>query len=134
MMTATAIAVAADERPARLGFYFTYHNGAADKRSGGWLRVQGTNPGDPADRAGIKAGDMIIAIDGKPLEFHSAHEAFIAFAKFRPGQVVHFTVLRAGKRFPVNVQGEPMTEEQYAGWKTMYAMAQRNITRPPAPK
>jgi S1-C subfamily serine protease len=34
--------------------------------SGGALRVEGVIPGSPAERAGLRPGDELIAIDGRP--------------------------------------------------------------------
>lgn len=53
----------------------------------------------PASRAGIKAGDLIIAVDGKPLPDDDS----MAPLKGVPGSKVKLTVLREGKRKPFDV-------------------------------
>jgi regulator of sigma E protease len=50
-------------------------------------------PGDPAERAGIKPGDIVLAADGRPITFSG--QLRDAIAK-RPGQPIKLTVLRQG--------------------------------------
>jgi serine protease Do len=58
--------------------------------------VQNVTPGGPADKAGIKDGDVIVAIDGKPV--HDGDQ-LIGIVTLTPiGNPLEFTVLRDGKR------------------------------------
>jgi regulator of sigma E protease len=50
-------------------------------------------PGDPGDRGGLKDGDVIVAIDGKPMTFHYQMREQIAN---HPEMPMSITVLRAG--------------------------------------
>jgi regulator of sigma E protease len=50
-------------------------------------------PNDPGDRAGLKAGDVITAIDGQPITFHWHMREAIAK---HPGQPMQVTILRDG--------------------------------------
>jgi aminopeptidase N len=59
------------------------------------VRVGGLVAGSPAEKAGIKEGDIIRAIDDKPVANLQAFSALLA--TFSPGQAVKATVLRAGK-------------------------------------
>src|SRR2546422_5202911 len=53
------------------------------------------NPGEPADRAGIKPGDVVLAVDGQPITFRS--QLIDAIVK-KPRQPITVTVLRNGDR------------------------------------
>jgi regulator of sigma E protease len=50
-------------------------------------------PGDPGDRGGLKDGDTILAVDGKPMTFHYQMRELIASHAEKPMTV---TVLRGG--------------------------------------
>jgi regulator of sigma E protease len=50
-------------------------------------------PGDPGDRGGLKDGDVILAVDGKPMTFHYQMRELIASHAEKPMNV---TVLRGG--------------------------------------
>jgi len=70
-------------------------------RSGLWINVvpDGLTVVDvmkdtPADRAGLKAGDTIVAVDGKPAASLKLYEVRKALRDEAPGTVVRFTVRR----------------------------------------
>jgi putative serine protease PepD len=58
--------------------------------------VQAVIPGAPAERAGIQAGDIIVAVDGT--DVHSVDELIIAIREHKVGQTVTLTYLRDGKK------------------------------------
>ncbi len=58
-------------------------------------------PGGPAARAGLKAGDAITAVDGKPVE--SADLFSLSILSRSPGTVVNLDVLREGKPVKITV-------------------------------
>lgn len=64
------------------------------------LRVVSPIDGTPAARAGIKAGDVIVAIDGKPIEADNADGASIGL-RGPPGTQVKLKVLREGVAAPL---------------------------------
>ena len=64
------------------------------------LRVVSPIDGTPAARAGIKAGDVIVAIDGKPIDADNADSASISL-RGAPGTEVKLKVLRAGAPAPL---------------------------------
>ena len=55
--------------------------------------LQSVSPGEPAERAGLKAGDVILAVDGQPMTFHTQFRDAIAKS---PEQQMTLTVLRDG--------------------------------------
>jgi serine protease Do len=50
--------------------------------------------GSPAEKAGLRAGDVVTEVDGKPLP--DARSLQLAIAQMQPGQTVHLTVMRDG--------------------------------------
>jgi len=57
--------------------------------------------GTPADQAGLKAGDAIVAVDGNPIDGSLSLVAQIH--EFTVGDTVAFTVVRNGQPRNVNV-------------------------------
>jgi putative serine protease PepD len=58
-------------------------------------------PGGPADQAGIEAGDVIVAVDSKPVT--DAEELIVAIRSHRPGDQVTLTIRRGGQTSDVTV-------------------------------
>lgn len=65
------------------------------------VRVGGLVAGSPAEKAGIKEGDVITAIEGKPVANLQAFSTTLA--SFTPGQTVKATLVRQGKDMTVEV-------------------------------
>jgi aminopeptidase YwaD len=69
------------------------------------LRINGVREGGPAERAGLKAGDVIVEFDGKPIADIYAYT--YALREKKPGDAVKVVVERAGARLTFNaVLGE----------------------------
>jgi serine protease Do len=58
--------------------------------------VQSVRPGGPSDKAGMKAGDIIISINGKPL--HTGDDLVDTVTSTPIGNPVNLTVVHEGKR------------------------------------
>ncbi len=58
-------------------------------------------PGGPADKAGLKAGDIITAVNGQALD--AQHPLDLVMSQLAPGQTASLTVLRAGSTITVDV-------------------------------
>jgi len=75
-------------------------------------------PGTPADKAGLKELDTIIALNGKPLERLATPEltraAFMRrLMQMSAGQTVTFTILQGDKQQDVSMTLEPMPERPF---------------------
>jgi putative serine protease PepD len=70
--------------------------------SAGGAQVASVQPGTPGAQAGLKARDLITAIDGKAV---TSTDQFIAMVdNYSPGQTVTMTVKRAGKTQNITVK------------------------------
>jgi S1-C subfamily serine protease len=78
------------------------------KRPAGVL-IASVTAGSPAARAGLKAGDLIVAMDGQPIEDPSTFD--YRFATKRLGGVASLSVERQGRTIvvPVALQSAPET-------------------------
>lgn len=74
--------------------------------------VSSVNPGDPAEKAGLKTGDIIISFDGKPITELSELPRTVATTP--PGKKVEVKVLRDGHEKAFFVTVGTKTEEEMA--------------------
>ena len=61
----------------------------------------GVFAGSPADAAGLQQGDIITAIDGRPVD--SAHDLVVLLLPHRAGDVVDATVVRGGEELQIAI-------------------------------
>jgi len=64
------------------------------------VRVSGLVPGSAAEKAGIQAGDVLTALDGKPIANLQGYSELLK--TLTPGQTVRVTVLRQGKELTLS--------------------------------
>ncbi|HVE78131.1 MAG TPA: Do family serine endopeptidase [Gemmatimonadaceae bacterium] len=80
------------------------------------VKVSGFNPpdGSPAERAGMEPGDIIVAIDGRPVDRVAALQRVVRSR--RPGETVTLDVVRFGQRkqFKVRLMEVPTDEQTVA--------------------
>ncbi|MCC7195762.1 MAG: M28 family peptidase [Gemmatimonadaceae bacterium] len=67
--------------------------GSAD---GDGMRISGVSPGGPAEKAGLKGGDLIVEFGGKPIK--DIYDYTDAIGAFKPGDEVTVVVLRGPNR------------------------------------
>ncbi len=72
--------------------------------------VQSVTPGGPADRAGLRQEDIVIAIEDEPIAYTSQLQGKVAM--FRPGDQIDVTVWRDGREqvFAVRLEQAPINE------------------------
>jgi len=58
--------------------------------------------GDPADKAGLKAGDVVVEISGKKVK--DAHDLLIMIAGFQVGETVQIKILRDGQERKLTIK------------------------------
>lgn len=81
---------------------------------GGGALVASVSPGGPADKAGIKRGDIIMALDGK--EVNDASDLSLRISQTTPGEVANLNVFRNGhtQQIGVKLGTFPQTEQSAA--------------------
>jgi serine protease Do len=77
--------------------------------------VAEVNPGSPADKAGIKRGDIIVEFNEHPI--HEMNELPRLVADTPPGTKATLKVLREGKEMTMGITVTEMTEEKTAAAK-----------------
>lgn len=74
--------------------------------------VGAVNPGSPAARAGLEAGDEVLAVDGIPVE---SWWDFVGLIQTRPGQRAELTIRRDGRQLIRALTVEAQEEERGDG-------------------
>ena len=69
--------------------------------------ITSIGPGSPAERAGLKSGDVVVAVAGQPLY---THDDLLEAIRTRPGQSFEITVERDGKPLALTVTPDPVKE------------------------
>ncbi|HEX5813844.1 MAG TPA: RIP metalloprotease RseP [Methylomirabilota bacterium] len=78
----------------------------------------------PAARAGIEAGDVVVAVAGQPVY---TPEELVEAIRSRPGQPFDITVERDGKRLSLSVTPEATKEKSPTGEETVVGKIQAGI-------
>lgn len=109
---ATAAGSAAEQTGPRIYFGMELDCGDCGwRREGGswrWhstepMRIKGTVPGSPARRAGLRAGDVVLRINGHELTARGAGQFF---DRLSPGHAVHFEVRRGSRTLTIPIVPE----------------------------
>src|SRR5690606_16352841 len=64
--------------------------------------VREVEAGSSAEKAGIRAGDVVVALNGRPLR--NSSDLRNAVGLVRPGETVELTLLRDGRKLTVRAQ------------------------------
>jgi S1-C subfamily serine protease len=88
--------------------------------NGGGVKVESVSPGGPAAEAGVKAGDVIVAIEAKPVT--TGRELVHAMESVEPGEKVELGLTRAGKKIALAVEARPVDRMFFAGTPGVPAM------------
>lgn len=76
--------------------------------------VEEVSPGYPADKAGLKKGDLILSVDGKDI---SSWEELQSVVTNSQGKALSLRVKRDGETLDINVTPQPFTEKNLFGEK-----------------
>ena len=88
--------------------------------SGGGVRVDSVSPGGPAAEAGVKAGDVIVAIEAQPVT--TGRELVRAMESIEPGEKVELGLKRDGKTLKLAVEPRPLDRMFIAGTPALRAV------------
>jgi len=99
--------------------------------NGSGVRVNGVSPGGAAAEAGVKAEDVIVAIDARPVA--TGRDLITAMKDVEPGQKVALELRRAGKPVKVTVVARPMDQAFIVGAATMVPAVPGIQPLPPMP-
>jgi len=107
LLLACVLAFQAHARTGRLGFTidFSADRTALDARLK-QVVVTAVAKDSPAERAGLRAGDVLDGLGGQPLAGSSARQFFGQMGKVKPGDRVVLVVLRAGKPLSLTLVAE----------------------------
>ena len=72
--------------------------------------VSSVEPGGPADKAGVKPGDVILAVNGQHIERYGELSGRIS--NMKPGSDARLTVFRAGKQQDMDVKSPSSTSNR----------------------
>lgn len=88
--------------------------GTNDEVKGGGVEVVSVSPGGAAERAGLKAGDVLTEINGKALKSsddESAREQLLSsMRKVKPGDTVALSYRRDNKAVKANLVAQPLKD------------------------
>lgn len=100
-----------------------------DKSDNGAMVVKKVVPGSPAEQAGFREGDVLVALQGIRFGDESNKEALKAAKKaMAPGKQVSYTVQRAGAEKQLTAKLAPVPQEVLAQWIGTHMMAHANET------
>jgi predicted metalloprotease with PDZ domain len=88
--------------------------------NGGGVRIESVSPGGPAQGAGVKPGDVIVAIRAKPVT--TGRELVRAMEAVEPGEKVALGVRRDGKPLTFTVEAREMDRAFFIGSPGLPAM------------
>ena len=74
--------------------------------------ISGVEPGSPAEKAGLKSGDVVLSVNGK--QVNQLSELSGAIAATKPGNNAHLQIWREGKSRDVDVKVAELLEQKTA--------------------
>lgn len=92
-------------------------------------KVEGVMPGSPAETAGFKPGDMVLRIDGRPIQSFNEMQRIVAF---HTGQPLSFVVRRDGRE--VQLSAAPERREETDRFGNTYRQGRLGVTGSRAPE
>jgi len=87
--------------PARMGSVYVGTRPDYSYESKDGMRIDGVSEGSPAEKGGLKGGDIITRFGGKPVG--TIHDYMESMSQFKPGDQVDIVVKREGKEVTLRV-------------------------------
>ena len=84
--------------------------------AGGGYRITKVIEDSPAQRAGLRAGDVLYALNGARLSSSNAAEVAKVRKEWKPGQSVTYTIRREGANRDITLTLAPMPADVMARW------------------
>lgn len=72
------------------------------------VRIKRVHPGTPAERAGMRAGDILVAVNANPLGRGETAIAHLKTLEFKPDVSAQFALNRNGKSIQLTIHPEPL--------------------------
>jgi C-terminal processing protease CtpA/Prc len=94
-------------------------------------RVREVSPGGPAAEAGVRAGDVIVAVNGKEVKGEAAREVVRLMRDVEPDGKVKLRVMRDGKPKEFELTARPMVRS--FSFRTMPNFEMPDVPEPPEP-
>jgi S1-C subfamily serine protease len=88
-----------------------------------FLYVVQIGPGTPAAKAGMRAGDLITAFDGKKVESRDELDVMELVARLKVGRKLRLSVTRAGTPLQKVVLVEGLPPEYESAWRSSFERA-----------
>ena len=89
---------------------------------GRWV-VSSVEPNSPAKKAGVKAGDVLVAVEGHDVAEADKSTWQALEAKMKPGNRIAYTVERNGSKKQIDVTLAEMPDEVLAQWVGKHMLA-----------
>jgi regulator of sigma E protease len=86
--------------------------------------ITSIGPRSPAEKAGLKPGDVVVAVSGQPLY---THEDLLEAIRTRPNESFTITVERNGQRVELTVTPEPVKERLPTGEEVVVGKIQAGL-------
>lgn len=118
-----ALSANADKKQAPLpwlGIAFTWAESDAHNRA---LHVRGVTPGGPAEKAGVRPGDLITAVNGARVDFGDELEFLLYLEKRVPGERLRLQLVREGRILAAIVTLGQLADEARPRWERNVRMA-----------
>ncbi|MCP3981542.1 MAG: PDZ domain-containing protein [bacterium] len=87
-----------------------------EQTDGGELEILGVEPDSPAERAGLRKGDVLVAMNGIDYAEENKERMHEAYNAMTPGRTVTYTVDRKGKNREIDVELGRIPEAVVAKW------------------